>query len=376
LAFVSPTLSWKERSIPSFPQVTGLFELSTRKRLGVRVFLPQESRNMLSHCPRLLTALGLSILIVGFTLVTTQAQVKKVKETLSYAAPTLNLVAEPNVITVCDATNALVQLNAKASSSDSNAIRYSWRTNGGRIEGSGETVTWNLAGLAPGYYRAFIEIETGTGEELCQAFSSTTVLVNRCPPPAPVCPQVAISCPDTPGVGQPLEFSASVTGGSTDQRVYNWTVSGGTIISGQGTDRIRIDTKGLAGATIRASLSMGGLPLDCSATCEVHLPVPIEPSKFDEFPDIARNDEKARLDNYAIELHNDPTATAYVIVFPGSKGRAGEVQQHTKRVVEYMVASRGIDERRIVTKVGPARPDLMVELWICPQGCKPPSPIR
>jgi hypothetical protein len=301
---------------------------------------------------------------------------QKVKETIVYAPPTLNLVAEPNVITVCDGAAALIQLNARASSKDGSSIRYSWRANGGTIEGSGEIVTWNLAGLTPGYYRAFVDIDTGSGEELCQAFSSTTVLVNRCPPPAPVCPRVAISCPETPGLGQPVEFTASVTGGSSDLRIYNWTVTAGTIISGQGTDRIRVDTKGLGGATVRANLSMGGLPLDCSATCVVQLPVPIQPSKFDEFPNIARNDEKARLDNYAIEIHNDPTATAYVIVYPGSRGRAGEVQLHTNRIVEYMVSSRGIDQRRVVTKVGPTRPELMVELWICPQGCKPPTPTQ
>jgi len=64
--------------------------------------------------------------------------------------------------------------------------------------------------------------------------------------------------------------------------------------------------------------------------------VPLECKKFDEFPDIARNDEKARLDNFAIELQNDPTATAYVVVYPGRNGRSPDVQKHTSRVVEYL----------------------------------------
>jgi hypothetical protein len=96
--------------------------------------------------------------------------------------------------------------------------------------------------------------------------------------------------------------------------------------------------------------------------------------KFDEFPDISRNDEKARLDNFAIEMQNDPTATAYVIVYPGKSGKRGEVQQHAGRVVDYLVNSRGIDQRRIVTLVGPARDQLDVELWITPQGATPPNP--
>jgi hypothetical protein len=95
--------------------------------------------------------------------------------------------------------------------------------------------------------------------------------------------------------------------------------------------------------------------------------------KFDEFPDLARNDEKARLDNYAIELQNDPTSTAYVIVYPGQQGRPGDLQKHTSRIVDYLLNSRGVDARRIVTLVGPVRPDLLVDLWACPRGGKPPT---
>jgi len=118
---------------------------------------------------------------------------------------------------------------------------------------------------------------------------------------------------------------------------------------------------------------MGGYTLECSATCTVNFPVPVECKKFDEFPNIARNDEKARLDNYAISLQNDPTSTAYVIVYPGQRGRPNEVQQHTTRIVDYLVNSRGINGTRVITLVGPPRDVLLVELWLCPQGAKPPG---
>jgi hypothetical protein len=166
-----------------------------------------------------------------------------------------------------------------------------------------------------------------------------------------------------------------VAGGSPSLRFYNWTVSTGTIISGQGTDKIKVDTAGLAGSSLRAELSMSGYSLDCSAACEIQFPVPILPAKFDKFSDIARNDEKARLDNFAIELHNDPSATGYVIVYP-RQGRTGDGQNRANRIVDYLVSSRGIDARRIVTILGSTRPELGVELWICPQGCKPPTPTR
>jgi PKD-like domain len=326
---------------------------------------------------RRLFGLLLPIALVGVSLFSTEAFAQKAKETIVHSPPTLRVLADPVVMTVCeDQMSAPVHLNASAASPGGMPIRYAWRVTAGRIQGDGANVTWDLSGVRPGYYSAHVDTYTGSDNELCQAFSTTTVLVNRCAPINPVCPTIAISCPDNPVLGQPVDFNATVAGGTPAiSPIYNWTVSAGTIISGQGTSSIRVDSTGLAGQSVRATLTMGG-PLDCSQTCIVHFPVPIECRKFDEFPDIARNDEKARLDNFAIELQHDPTSTAYAIVYPGHQGRPGDVNKHTTRIVDYLVNSRGLDSRRIVTLVGPARPELLVELWSCPQGGKPPTPIR
>jgi len=315
----------------------------------------------------------LPIALVGLFLFASTAHAQKVRrEAVAFNPPNLNLNAEPRVVTVCEGSGpVLVNLNARATSSY--PIRYRWTANGGSIQGDGATVTWDLSGLQPGYYRANVDIDTGSGDEACQAFSSTTVLVNRCRPPVPVCPNVTVSCPDSVVLGEPVTFTSSVTGGSSNVApIYNWTVSAGRIIEGQGTNSIRVDTTGLAGQTLTATLSMDGYGLDCSSSCPVQFPVPVECKRFDEFPDISRNDEKARLDNYAIEL-TDPTLQGYVIVYPGQRGRPGDTQRHITRIVDYLVNSRGINSQRIVTLVGPARDELMVELWTCPQGARPPS---
>ncbi|MEK6283321.1 MAG: hypothetical protein AABN95_23445 [Acidobacteriota bacterium] len=329
---------------------------------------------MLRHERRLI-GLFLPIALVGiFAFASSAIAQKKVRvETRAFTPPNLSLSADPQVITVCEGAGpAIVQLNARATSNY--PIRYRWTTNGGRITGDGAIVSWDLSGLQPGYYKAYVDIDTGSGDEACQAFSSTAVLVNRCPPPVPVCPNVSIICPERGEVGQPLTFSSNVTGGTPGvAAIYNWTVSAGRIIEGQGTPTIRVDTTGLAGQTVTATLSMGGYTLDCSASCSVQFPVPVECRKFDEYPAISYNDEKARMDNYAIELQNDPTSTAFVIVYPGQRGRPGDVQKHTTRVVDYLVNSRGINAQRIVTLVGPSRDALLVELWLCPQGAKPPN---
>ncbi len=291
---------------------------------------------------------------------------------------TLSLTSDANIVRACDNSGApRVQLTAKAVSPNGNPIKYKWTTEDGVISGEGPIVTWNLAGLKPGYHKASLDIVSAGVEGTCQAFSSVTVLVNPCAEARPVCPAIEISCPTNVVVDQPLTFTSRYTGGvpANITPVYNWTVSAGTIIAGQGTDTIKVDTKGLAGQTVRASLSMGGYTLECAADCAVNIPVPEAIGlQFDEFGDISRNDEKARLDNFAIALQNDPTATGYVIVYPGRTSKRADVQDHFGRVIEYLVHSRGIDQSRIKTIEGRKKDGLRVELWIVPQGATPPNP--
>jgi len=290
----------------------------------------------------------------------------------------LSLTADTNVVSACtDGGAPQVRLKANAVSPGGYPIQYKWTPTNGTISGEGLEVIWNLAGLKPGYHKASLDIRSIGSEGSCQAFSSVSVLVNPCVAVQPVCPAIEIVCPTNVRLDQPLTFSSRYTGGvpANVTPLYNWTVSAGTIISGQGTDTIQVDTTGLAGQTVRASLSMGGYNLECAGDCGVSIPLPKPTNqKFDEFPDIARNDEKARLDNFGIELQHDPTATAYVVVYPGRSSKRAEVQHHANRIVDYLVNSRGLDQRRIVTLVGPAKDQLKVELWVTPQGATPPNP--
>ena len=290
----------------------------------------------------------------------------------------LSLTADSNIVTACaDGGAPHVRLTASAVSPGGYPIKYRWTTSAGTIIGEGPVVEWNLAGLKPGYHKASLDIQSIGSDGSCQAFSSVSVLVNPCVAVQPVCPAIEIVCPTYITLGQPITFSSRLTGGipANTNAGYNWTVSAGTIIEGQGTDTIKVDTTGLGGQSVKASLSVGGYNLECAAECAVAVPLPpLTISKFDEFGDISRNDEKARLDNYGIALQNDPKATAYVVVYPGRYSKKGDVQHHANRIVDYLVNSRGLDKSRIVTLVGPAKDNLLVNLWIVPQGATPPNP--
>jgi hypothetical protein len=312
-----------------------------------------------------------------FFLLSAQVSAQKSNASGVSAPPTLTLTLDTSEVTACAGALQQVRMNAVVTCPPGTPVRYHWSTSAGRITGDGSVVTWDLSGVAPGTYKAFIDVQTGVGGSECQAFTSTRVVVKPCPPVVqPTCPNLEISCPTNIAIDQPLTFSSSVSGGTpVVVPVYNWSLSAGTIIEGQGTNSIRVDTTGLAGQTVKATLSMGGYPMDCSASCAVSIPVPqLKCRKFDEFPDISRNDEKARLDNYGIVLQNDPTATGYVVVYPGRSGKPGDAQKRAANIVDYIVNSRGLDARRIVTLVGGARDELIVELWSCPQGATAPNP--
>lgn len=321
---------------------------------------------------RHLTQFFLPFALVGIHALSSEVAAQDARETLTYSPPTVALTADRAVVDAGEA--ALVQLTARATSPSNYPIRYAWSVTDGRIQGEGAAVAWNLAGVKPGQHKAYLVINTGNGTDLCEALANTMVTVK----PVnlkPTCPSVGIVCPEQVKAGQPITFTSTLTGGTGNvPKIYNWKVSGGRITSGQGSNSITVDTTGMEGQSLQASLIMGGYEEECAASCSIQFPVPILAHKFDEFPDIARNDEKARLDNFTIELQNDPTATAYVIVYPGPQGRSNAAQLRAKQIVDYLVNSRGFDSSRIVTLIGPPRDEEMVQLWIRPRGATAPTP--
>ena len=108
--------------------------------------------------------------------------------------------------------------------------------------------------------------------------------------------------------------------------------------------------------------------------CAAQSPRPDNIRKYDEFPDINCEDEMARLDNFAIELQNDPKLQAYVIVYAGRVSLINEAVARAKRIRLYLVKNRGIESGRISLINGGYREKLQVELWVLPRGVDAPSP--
>jgi hypothetical protein len=321
--------------------------------------------------------LGLATVVAMLVFSSADAKPKKKKNTdRPSGPPSLSLAADASTIKACNDELARVRLVATARSVDGAPLRYRWTSSGGRLRGDGANTSWDLAGARPGVYQAFVEVDDGRDLN-CVAFSSVSIIVTDCPPPPPVCPTGSISCPEAASENAPVTFTVKLTGGTANITPgYNWTVSAGKILSGQGTPSITVDTGGLAGETVRASVDVTGFGTPCPANCSVSLPIMNKPRKFDEYYDIARNDEKARLDNYAIQLQSEPGSQGYIIVYPSRRAKPNDAQARAQRISDYLINTRGLDSHRVVITMGPQREDWLFELWVVPEGAPPPVPNR
>jgi hypothetical protein len=191
------------------------------------------------------------------------------------------------------------------------------------------------------------------------------------------CPSVRTSGPsDTVTEATPVTFAADVSGGDLNVTpTFNWTVSAGTIASGQGSSAITVDTTGAGGMSITATVDVGGYDRSCSTTSSwtSEIGKVAAGRKFDEFGPMKLGDRSARLDNFAIELQSDPTAQGYLVAYGGRRSSPITAKTTLNLFSAYLTKTRGINATRIVTIDGGYRDEPITELWIVPSGAMPPG---
>lgn len=89
---------------------------------------------------------------------------------------------------------------------------------------------------------------------------------------------------------------------------------------------------------------------------------------FDSYGDLSWEDEKAHLDNFAIQLQHDPDSIGYIIVYAGRRACIREAKDHALRAKKYVIETRGIRESRIKWIDGGYREELTVILQPAPRG--------
>ncbi|HKC64302.1 MAG TPA: hypothetical protein VKB86_11725, partial [Pyrinomonadaceae bacterium] len=173
--------------------------------------------------------------------------------------------------------------------------------------------------------------------------------------------------------GVPVTISLSTADISSDMNPkYNWKISDGKIISGQGTREISVDTS--ESDRITVTVEVEGLPTDCDKirSCSFEIGIidpPWSSSKFDEYDNLSWTNERARLDNFAIQLQQQADQVGYVIIYGPHR-----VDEHLERVRNYLVKKRSIELGRIVLVNGGHNKKVRTELWVKPPGAAGPIP--
>ncbi len=261
--------------------------------------------------------------------------------------------------------------------------------------GSRSVASMNAGGLWPHLTGAgfdWLHINWVNGGFREEATTELWVVPPGAQPPCPtptVRPEDVAYCPHVyawvagstyvPRPSGPVSFKASVS--VNDKKViptFEWSVSQGRIVEGQGTDTIAVELPEGASGAVVARVQLEGYSLECpvaSSAAHAKTTVGVPRLKFDEFGDIRMGDTKARLDHLAVELQNNPTLQAHLVVYGGRNGPRGQAARRALQLKTYLVTTRGLDAARIFTVEGGFRDELSGELWVSPPGT-PAPPVR
>lgn len=177
--------------------------------------------------------------------------------------------------------------------------------------------------------------------------------------------------------GQPLIFKVRTIGTiHTATPEYRWDVSIGKIAKGEGTDEITIDTTLLGGLNITVTAELTGAPSGCNSVASKTTSIAVPPStrcSLDQYGDISFEYEKARLDNFVIQIFNSPGYKGLIQIYVGQPTFRGEAAYRLNRAKKYLVGFRGLDPSRLVTVNCGFTRDLSTTLWVVPPGAVLPE---
>ncbi|MEO8574801.1 MAG: hypothetical protein ABI481_12605 [Pyrinomonadaceae bacterium] len=279
----------------------------------------------------------------------------------------------PREGTTCN-DNTSVGVATSASDPENDVLTYNYTVSGGRIVGTGANVSWDVGGLAPGTYTITAGVDDGCG--FCGKTQTQTITVVACDCVIDcTCPTLSVSGPA--GVterGASMTFTANASGGTAQNKTYNWTVSAGTIDSGQGTPSITVTAPSDGTTNVTATVNIG-LDVDCGCPKEASETAPVAPEILpvlvDEFGKLPNDDIRGRLDAFFAELSNNPNNQGYIINYGTDREIAAR-----ERLITNHIQFRNFDRSRITLVRGGTSADgePRTKLYRIPPGASNPAP--
>lgn len=192
------------------------------------------------------------------------------------------------------------------------------------------------------------------------------------------CPEITVSGP--PGITNPgdtMTFTVSLLSSAHFGKLeYAWTVSAGTIESGQGTPSITVrSTKEMADSNVTATLKVVGLPAGCNDIASEMGSIAAMAgcgAPMDEFGRLSRSNVKMRIDNFYIRLVNDPDAEGLIFVGLDEKESRALKLSYLNSIYDAILF-RKLDPSRVTFVVSERYYETVAKLWLVPRGADFPE---
>ena len=188
------------------------------------------------------------------------------------------------------------------------------------------------------------------------------------------CPAIWVSGPL--GIVNPGEIARYVanvdTKGNQLDLGYQWSVSAGEIVSGQGTTTLEVKTAEMANLTVTVDIL--GLPSGCvnmaSETTGCGLRAP-DARKIDEFAGPFSDSTRSVLDKVAHTVNDSPYDQLYILSGHLGEQPVNRVLTKETDVIDYL-QSRGVERSRISLVEVSSQVELL-QFWQVPPGATPPD---
>jgi len=195
------------------------------------------------------------------------------------------------------------------------------------------------------------------------------------PPTAPAqdCPIIKISAPQE--VLGPRYFDNRLyveLDPPRDGLSFFWTLTSGSILSGQGTVRLKVEppeVRDCENKEMTATVRVEGLPPGCTATATREFEVTTgncDVFPLSEYGPASFVDERAQIDNLVIQMSNNPKAQAFVVFRIANQHPERVAQQRLKRF-RRILKQRKYSADKIAFYYHTSERNLTT-LWLEPEG--------
>jgi len=236
---------------------------------------------------------------------------------------------------------------------------YTWTVTGGKITGTGESISVSTAGLPPGDYTVSGHISQGArpGE---QASCTAGFRVHAYEPPT-------ITCSANPSTVTPGDPSTITSVGISPQNrplTYSYSASAGQI--GSSTATATLNTAGVPPGVVTVTCNVVddlGKQATANATVTITAPPPpvapqprtlcsVSFERDRKRPVRVDNEAKGCLDEVALTLNRDTTSKLVIIGRHSADETPDAAAQRDLNVQQYLVEEKGIDPSRIEMRTG------------------------